>query len=237
MKIDVLAFGAHPDDVELACSGTLLSLIHKGLRVGIVDLTKGELGTRGTADTRKKEAKDASDIMGISIRENLDLGDGQFELNHSNKLEVIKMIRKYTPSIVLANAVSDRHIDHPRGAKLVEDAFFLSGLLKVETKVDGEKQDAFRPKHLFNYIQHRHIQPDFVVDVTPFQAQKTKAILAYKTQFYSEGSKGQETPISSKRFLDFLEARAREMGESIGVEFGEGFTSQTPLVYDLKNLV
>lgn len=237
MSLDVLAFGAHPDDVELACSGTLLKLIKEGKKVGIVDLTKGELGTRGTEFTREQESKNASNILGINSRENLDLGDGTFDLSLENKLKVIYAIRKYRPSIVLANAISDRHVDHPRAAQLVKEAFFLSGLKKIETKQEGKVQDAYRPKHLFHYIQHHHIRPDFVIDVSAHQEKKIESVLAYKTQFYNPNQKGDETPISSERFLKFLDARAREMGEAIGVEYAEGYTSSTPLVYDLKNLL
>lgn len=237
MKLDVLAFAAHPDDIELSCSGTIMKMIASGKSVGIVDLTKGELGTRGTTFTRKEEAKEASSILGISVRENLDLGDGTFQLSLENKLRVVEMIRKYQPQMVLANAIKDRHIDHPRAAQLVKEAFFLSGLKKIETVYTGIAQDAHRPRHLFHYIQHYHITPNFVVDVTAFQDRKVKSILAYKTQFYNPDNKGDETPISSKRFLDFLEGRAREMGEAIGAEFGEGFTSETPLNYDLSSLL
>ena len=237
MKLDVLAFAAHPDDIELACSGTILKLVAEGKSVGIVDLTKGELGTRGTEHTRKQEAEAASKLLGIDVRENLDLGDGTFELSHSNKLKVIEMIRKYKPTLLLANALNDRHIDHPRAAQLVKEAFFLSGLKKIETDLEGERQEAYRPKHLFHYIQHYHLRPDFVIDVTPYQEKKIESILAYKTQFYDPVSTAEETPISSKRFLNFIDGRAREMGETIGVEFGEGFTSATPLHYDLTTLL
>lgn len=237
MKLDVLAFAAHPDDIELACSGTIMKLIAEGKTVGIVDLTKGELGTRGTVHTRKEESAEASSILGISVRENLDLGDGMFQISLDNKLRVIEMIRKYQPTMVFANALNDRHIDHPRAAQLVKEAFFLSGLKKIETQLEGELQTAFRPSHLFHYIQHYHITPDFVIDVSPFQERKVESILAYKTQFYNPNSTGDETPISSMRFLNFLEGRAREMGEAIGVEFGEGFTSSTPLRYDLNSLL
>ena len=237
MKLDVLAFAAHPDDIELACSGTILKLIAEGKSVGIIDLTKGELGTRGSEQTRQEEAALSSTILGIQVRENLDLGDGSFQLSQENKLRVIEMIRAYQPTIVLANATDDRHIDHPRAAQLVKEAFFLSGLKKIETNLNGVKQDAFRPKHLFHYIQHYHMTPDFVIDVTPYQDRKMQSIQAYKTQFYNPENKGVETPISSKRFLNFLDGRAREMGESIGVEFGEGFVSATPLHYDLASLL
>ncbi|PCJ63539.1 MAG: bacillithiol biosynthesis deacetylase BshB1 [Bacteroidetes bacterium] len=237
MKLDVLAFGAHPDDVELACSGTLLRLINEGKKVGVIDLTEGELGTRGTKETRYKESSDASEILGLDVRLNLNLGDGLFELNNENRLKVVEVIRKYKPSLVLANAIEDRHIDHPKGAQLIKEAYFLSGLEKIKSSLDGRDQEAWRPKHLYNYIQHYHIVPDFVVDVTPYHDRKMQSVLAYKTQFYNPDSQESETPISSKRFLDFLVARGREMGESIGVEFGEGFTSQGPLSYDLSSLL
>ena len=237
MKLDVLAFGAHPDDIELACSGSLMKLIAEGKSVGIVDLTEGEMGTRGSIFTRREESANASKIIGIAVRENLNLGDSSFELNQETRVKVIEVIRKYKPTIVLANAVDDRHIDHPKGAQLVKEAFFLSGLSKIVTSSNNEAQVAFRPKFLFHYIQHYHTRPDFVIDITPFQNKKIESVLAYKTQFYNPDHKEDETPISSKRFLRFLDGRAREMGETIGVEFGEGFTSSTPLVYDLKTLL
>ena len=183
MKLDVLAFGAHPDDVELSCSGTLLKLKEEGSKIGVVDLTMGELGTRGTLDTRKKESDASSKILNIDVRENLDLGDGWFENNQENKLKVIQAIRKYQPTIIFANAIDDRHPDHPRAAKLLNEAFFLSGLKKIETQDNGITQDIWRPKHLFHYIQYRYIKPDFVVDVTPYYETKMKAILSFKSQF------------------------------------------------------
>ena len=236
MKLDVLAFGAHPDDVELSCSGTLLKLKEEGSKIGVVDLTMGELGTRGTADTRKKESDASSKILNIDVRENLDLGDGWFENNQENKLKVIQAIRKYQPTIIFANAIDDRHPDHPRAAKLLNEAFFLSGLKKIETQDNGITQDIWRPKHLFHYIQYRYIKPDFVVDVTPYYETKMKAILSFKSQFYEPG-KESDTLISSKKFLDFIKGRSHEMGSSIQVEHGEGFTSAVPLQMDLKTLL
>lgn len=236
MKLDVLAFGAHPDDVELSCSGTLLKLKEEGSKVGVVDLTMGELGTRGTVDTRKKESDASSKILNIDVRENLDLGDGWFENNQENKLKVIQAIRKYQPTIIFANAIDDRHPDHPRAAKLLNEAFFLSGLKKIETQDNGITQDIWRPKHLFHYIQYRYIKPDFVVDVTPYYETKMKAILSFKSQFYEPGKKS-DTLISSKKFLDFIKGRSHEMGSSIQVEHGEGFTSAVPLQIDLKTLL
>ena len=236
MKLDVLAFGAHPDDVELSCSGTLLKLKEEGSKIGVVDLTMGELGTRGTLDTRKKESDASSKILNIDVRENLDLGDGWFENNQENKLKVIQAIRKYQPTIIFANAINDRHPDHPRAAKLLNEAFFLSGLKKIETQDNGITQDIWRPKHLFHYIQYRYIKPDFVVDVTPYYETKMKAILSFKSQFYEPG-KESDTLISSKKFLDFIKGRSHEMGSSIQVEHGEGFTSAVPLQMDLKTLL
>jgi bacillithiol biosynthesis deacetylase BshB1 len=217
MKLDVLAFGAHPDDIELACSGSLMKLIAEGKSVGIVDLTEGEMGTRGSIFTRREESANASKIIGIAVRENLNLGDSSFELNQETRVKVIEVIRKYKPTIVLANALDDRHIDHPKGAQLVKEAVFLSALSKISTTSNNEAQVAFRPKHLFHYIQHYHTRPDFVIDITAYQSRKIESILAYKTQFYDPNSQEVETPISSKRFLNFLEARSREMGEVIGV--------------------
>lgn len=236
MKLDVLAFGAHPDDVELSCSGTLLKLKEEGSKVGVVDLTMGELGTRGTVDTRKKESDASSKILNIDVRENLDLGDGWFENNQENKLKVIQAIRKYQPTIIFANAIDDRHPDHPRAAKLLDEAFFLSGLKKIETQDNGITQDIWRPKHLFHYVQYRYVKPDFVVDVTPYYETKMKAILSFKSQFYEPG-KESDTLISSKKFLDFIKGRSHEMGSSIQVEHGEGFTSAVPLQIDLKTLL
>lgn len=237
MKIDILAFGAHPDDVELSCAGTLLKYQSQGKSIGIVDLTKGELGTRGTEETRREEAAAASEILGVSVRENLDLGDGWFEVNRSNIEKTIGAIRKYRPSVVLANAVRERHPDHERGAKLLIEACFLSGLRKIETFSDGVAQEPWRPKQLFHYIQYYHSTPDFIVDISEFQSKKLESILAYKTQFFDPDSSEPKTMISSQGFLDFIDARGREMGSAIGVKYGEGFTSETPISYDLNTLL
>lgn len=224
MKLDILAFGAHPDDVELGCSGTILKEISLGKTVGIVDLTRGELGTRGSAEIRDQEANDAAKILGVLVRENLNMRDGFFVNDEKHQLEIIKMIRKYQPEIVLCNAVDDRHIDHGKGSKLVSDACFLSGLLKVETKADGQIQKPWRPKLVYHYIQWKNIIPDFVVDITGFEETKTKAILAYRSQFYDPTSKEPESPISSKNFLESLNYRSRDLGRLTGVEHAEGFT-------------
>ena len=237
MKIDVLAFAAHPDDVELTAAGTLLRHKSKGYTIGIIDLTQGELGTRGNADTRRGEAQNASRILGLDLRENLGMPDGFFENNKSNQYLIIEAIRAYQPQIILCNSISDRHIDHGRASKLVSDAAFLSGLMKIETYRDGIAQQAWRPKAVYHYIQDRYIQPDLVVDITPYFEQKKKAILAYETQFYNSNDELPQTPISSKDFLDFLEGRALEFGRIIGTRYGEGFTvERSPGVDDLVGL-
>ncbi|MGL2993423.1 bacillithiol biosynthesis deacetylase BshB1 [Flavobacterium sp. TSSA_36] len=224
MKLDILAFGAHPDDVELGCSGTILKEISLGKKVGIVDLTRGELGTRGSAEIRDQEAAAAAKILGVSIRENLKFRDGFFVNDEAHQLEVIKMIRKYQPDIVICNAIDDRHIDHAKGSQLVSDACFLSGLVRIETTFEGALQKAWRPKVVYHYIQWKNIVPDFVVDVSGFEAQKTASILAYGSQFYDPNSKEPESPISSKNFLESLNYRSRDLGRLTGVEHAEGFT-------------
>jgi bacillithiol biosynthesis deacetylase BshB1 len=224
MKLDILAFGSHPDDVELGCSATIAKEVQKGKKVGIIDLTRGELGTRGTAQTRDEESKSAAKILGVLVRENLEFADGFFINDRQHQLEVIKIIRKYRPEIVMCNAIDDRHIDHGKGSQLVSDACFLSGLMKIETEVDGKKQQQWRPKQVYHYIQWKNIEPDVVVDVSGFMDTKMKAVLAYKTQFYDAKSKLPETPISSKNFTDSVDYRARDLGRIIGVEHGEGFT-------------
>lgn len=224
MKLDILAFGAHPDDVELGCAGTILKEVSLGKKVGIVDLTRGELGTRGTAETRDQEATAAAKILGVSVRENLQMRDGFFVNDEKHQREIIKMIRKYQPEIVLCNAIDDRHIDHAKGSKLVSDACFLSGLVKIETELDGEKQLAWRPKVVYHYLQWKNIEPDFVVDITGFNDQKIASILAYRTQFYDPESNEPESPITSKNFLESLSYRSRDLGRLTGVEYAEGFT-------------
>lgn len=224
MKLDILAFGAHPDDVELGCAGTILKEVSLGKKVGIVDLTRGELGTRGTAQTRDEEAKAAAKILGVAVRENLNLRDGFFVNDEMHQIEVIKMIRKYKPEIVLCNAVDDRHIDHGKGSKLVSDSCFLSGLIKIETSIEGITQEAWRPKIVYHYIQWKNLSPDFVVDITGFEERKIAAVLAYKTQFYDPDSKEPATPITSKNFLESLNYRAQDLGRLVGVDYAEGFT-------------
>ncbi|MDG1226621.1 MAG: bacillithiol biosynthesis deacetylase BshB1 [Polaribacter sp.] len=226
MKLDILAFGAHPDDVELGCGATIAKEVSLGKKVGIVDLTRGELGTRGSAAIRDIEASKSASILGVSVRENLGFADGFFMNDKNHQLEIIKMIRKYQPEIVLCNAIDDRHIDHPKGSNLVSDACFLSGLLKIETKICGESQKKWRPKQVYHYIQWKNIEPDFVVDVSDFIDVKEKAVLAYSTQFYDPTSNEPETPITSKNFTDSINYRAKDLGRLIGVEYAEGFTSE-----------
>lgn len=234
MKLDILAFGAHPDDVELGCSATIAKEISLGKKVGIVDLTRGELGTRGSAEIRDEEAANAAKILGVSVRENLGFADGFFMNNKEHQLEVIKMIRKYQPDIVLCNAIDDRHIDHPKGSSLVSDACFLSGLLKIETTIGGELQEKWRPKQVYHYIQWKNIEPDFVVDVTGFIDIRTKAVLAYTSQFFDPKSNEPETPITSKNFVESINYRTKELGRLIGVEYAEGFTTERYVA--VKNL-
>ncbi len=238
MKIDILAFGAHPDDVELSASGTLLKHIDKGYKVGIVDLTQGELGSRGTAQTRFTEAGVASELLGVEFRENLNLGDGFFEVNQENLLRVIEMIRKYRPEIVFCNAVSDRHPDHSRGGDLVARACFLSGLLKIKTFNKGKEQEHWRPKSVYRYVQDNWVTPDIVVDISDYFEVKMSAVLAYKTQFYSsEEDNSVQTPISSPEFLEFIKAKASVLGRIIGVRYAEGFTVERPVgVHDFFDL-
>jgi bacillithiol biosynthesis deacetylase BshB1 len=238
MKLDILAFGAHPDDVELGCGATIAKEIALGKKIGIVDLTRGELGTRGTAVIRDQEAAQAAKVLGVSIRENLNMRDGFFVNDELHQLEVIKMIRKYKPEIVLCNAIDDRHIDHGKGSKLVSDACFLSGLVKIETAVDGASQESWRPKQVYHYIQWKNIEPDFVVDVTGFMDKKMESILAYRSQFYNANSEEPVTPITSKNFLESLEYRAKDLGRLIGTDFAEGFTVERYLaVSSLENLL
>jgi bacillithiol biosynthesis deacetylase BshB1 len=223
IKLDILAIGAHPDDVELGCGATIAKEISLGKKVGILDLTRGELGTRGSAEIRDKEAAKAANILGVTLRENLIFADGFFVNDIKHQLEVVKMIRKYRPEIVLCNAVNDRHIDHAKGAKLVSDACFLSGLRKIETIFGSEKQSAWRPKHVYHYIQWKNLEPDFVVDVSGFLEKKIEAVRAYDSQFYDPKSKEPSSPISSKNFFDSIDYRARDLGRLISTEHAEGF--------------
>ena len=224
MKLDILAFGAHPDDVELGAAATIAKEISLGKKVGIVDLTQGELGTRGSKELRKVEAAKAAKILGVTLRENLKFADGFFVNDKDHQIEVIKLIRKYRPEIILCNAVDDRHVDHGKGSELVSDACFLSGLEKIETKLDGIIQNKWRPKLVYHYLQWKNSEPDFVVDVSGFMDVKMDAVLAYSSQFYNSNSKESETPISSKNFTDSIQYRAKDLGRLIGVDHAEGFT-------------
>ncbi len=231
MKVDILAIGAHPDDVELGCGGTIAKLISEGKKVAIVDLTKGELGTRGTEETRRKEAEDSAKILGISARENLGMKDGFLQNSEEYQLRIVKILRKYQPEIVLANAIDDRHPDHAKAAKLVSDACFLSGLRRIETEYNGQIQEIWRPKQIFHYIQWKHINPDFVIDISEFMEKKVEACLAYQTQFYNPDSKEPVTPIATKDFLESLTYRAQDLGRLSGVAFAEGFTTEKLIAF------
>ncbi|MCK0131129.1 bacillithiol biosynthesis deacetylase BshB1 [Flavobacteriaceae bacterium F08102] len=238
MKVDILAFGAHPDDVELGCAATIAKEIKHGKTVAIVDLTRGELGTRGSAEIRQREASNAAEILGISARENLAFADGYFVNDKEHQLAVIRMIRKYQPEIVLCNAVEDRHIDHGKGSDLVSNACFLSGLRRIETTHDGKQQEKWRPKLVYHYIQWKNIEPDFVVDVTGYMDTKIAAVKAYASQLYDPKSKEPNSPITSKNFLDSVSYRARDLGRLIGVEYAEGFTVERYVAVDrLENLI
>jgi bacillithiol biosynthesis deacetylase BshB1 len=226
MKLDILAFGAHPDDVELGCGGTIAKEIALGKKVGIVDLTRGELGSRGSAEIRDREAAAAAKILGVSVRENLNMRDGFFVNDEEHQLAIIRMVRKYQPDIVLCNAIDDRHIDHGKGSKLVSDACFLSGLVKIVTQYDGQKQQQWRPKAVYHYIQWKNITPDFVVDISGYNTKRVEAILAYGSQFYDPNSTEPETPIATKNFLESLNYRAQDLGRLIGTEYAEGFTAE-----------
>jgi bacillithiol biosynthesis deacetylase BshB1 len=222
-KLNLLCFAAHPDDTELACSGTILHHIHLGYKVGLVDLTQGELGTRGSAELRAVEAANSAKILGISVRDNLGLADGFFQKNRDSLIKVIEKIRQYQPEIILCNAVSDRHPDHGRAAKLTTDACFYAGLMKIETKDNNTVQAAWRPKAVYHYIQDNFIEPDFVIDITDFMDKKTEAIMAYSSQFFNPLSVEPETPISSKNFTRNIKAKASIFGRAINCDYAEGF--------------
>ena len=238
MKLDILVFGAHPDDAELGAGATIAKEIAQGKKVGVIDLTRGELGTRGTAEIRDSEAAQAAKILGLTIRENMGFADGFFRNDREHQLAIIQKVRQYRPDIVLCNAVEDRHIDHARGSTLVSDACFLSGLIKISTEFDGKAQDAWRPSNVYHYIQWKNLQPDFALDVSGYMEQKLEAIAAYASQFYDPDSDEPQTPISSKNFTDSVEYRARDLGRLIGVEHAEGFNvSRIPAVRLLGDLI
>ena len=238
LKLDILAIGAHPDDVELGCGATIAKEISLGKKIGILDLTRGELGTRGSAELRDVEAKNAAEILGVSFRENLAFADGFFKNDKHHQMEIIKILRKYRPEIVLCNAIDDRHIDHSKGSKLVSDACFLSGLRKIETVYDEEIQNAWRPKRVYHYIQWQDLKPDFVVSVDGFIDKKIEAVMAYRSQFYDPKSREPNSPISSKNFIDSVSYRSQDLGRLIGVDFAEGFNVERYVaVESLDNLI
>jgi bacillithiol biosynthesis deacetylase BshB1 len=237
MKLDILAIGVHPDDVDMTCAGTLLKHMAAGKKCGILDLTRGELGTRGSGELRLKEAAAAAKILGVSIRENLGMADGFFKNDKEHQLRIISVLRKYQPEIVLCNAISDRHPDHGRASQLTSEACFYSGLRRIETKHDGLVQPAWRPKAVYHYIQDRSIKPDLVVDVTEFVEKKMEAIKAFSSQFYDPNSKEPESPITTKNLFDILLGKMAILGREAGYDYAEGFTvERTPGVKDLFDL-
>ena len=237
IKLDILAIGAHPDDVELGCAGTIAKEISKGKKVGIIDLTRGELGTKGDAKTRDTESNDAANLLGVEFRENLNFSDCFFSNDKEHQLKLVEVIRKYKPDLVICNAVQDRHIDHSKAAKLVTDACFLSGLKKIETTYDSISQDPWRPVNVYHYIQWNNNEPDFVVDISDFIKNKLDAVMCYKSQFYDPNDNSEVTPISTKNFLDSIEYRARDLGRLTGVEYAEGFNAlRTPIVNHISDL-
>jgi len=237
MKLDILAVGVHPDDIELGCAGTILKHIAIGKKVGVLDLTHGELGSRGSGELRLIEAENSAKILGLSARENLGFADGFFRNTKENQLEIIKILRKYQPDVVLCNAPKDRHPDHGRASELVSEACFYSGLVRIETEKDGINQELWRPKAVYHYIQDRFFKPDFVVDVSDFVDQKIEAIMAFSSQFYNPKSELPETPISSKKFMDFIKARMANFARDISTDYAEGFTvDRTIGVEDITKL-
>lgn len=237
MKLDILAIGVHPDDIELACGGTLLHHAALGHATGVLDLTLGQLGTRGTPEIRLQEAEASAKILGLKVRENAGMEDGYFQNDKAHQLQVIKYLRRYKPDVVLANALKDRHPDHIRAGKLISDACFYAGLQKIETEWEGEKQEAWRPRNVYHYVQARHVTPDFVVDITPYMETKMKAVMAFKSQFYNPDSEEKNTFISSPEFLDFIKSRSIEYGTIVGVRYAEGFTTQRYLgIRDITQL-
>ena len=238
IKLDILCFGAHPDDVELSCSGTVMRHIDLGYKVGIIDLTQGELGTRGSAELRLQEAEKAAKILGISIRENLGLADGFFRKDEETLLKIIAKIRQYQPAIILCNSEIDRHVDHGRAGDLIEEACFLSGLRRIETKIEGEQQSAWRPTSVYHYIQDRMQTPDLLFDITPYMDRKIESIKAFSSQFFDANSKEPETPISGEFFFDFIKSRGMEFGRNINVKYAEGFTVRRTIgANNLMNLL
>lgn len=237
-KLDILVIAAHPDDAELACSGTIAAHVAKGHKVGIVDLTKGEMGTRGTPKIRIEESTEAARILGLSARENMGFKDIYFKDDEEHQHQLIRMIRKYQPEIVLANAVTDRHPDHGKGSSLASNACFMSGLRRIETELDGVQQAPWRPKFVYHYIQNNYIEPDFIFDITDYWDTKIASIMAFKSQFFDPNSAEPSSFISSPEFLPFIESRSREMGHRIMTKYGEGFTVERYIgvkdLFDLK---
>ena len=238
MKLQILAIGAHPDDVELGCTGTLINHIKKGQKAGILDLTQGDLGSRGTIESRFEEANASAKVMGLSMRENLKMADGFFRNDKEHLLQIIAVLRRYQPDVVLANALADRHPDHGRAGRLIADACFFSGLRKIETKWEEQDQQPWRPKKVFHYIQDRFEEPDFVVDISDSFEQKMEAIKCFKTQFFNDDSGDPQTYISAPGFLDKISNRASQLGHRIGVKYGEGFKLESALgVPDLDSFI
>ncbi|MFY0254974.1 bacillithiol biosynthesis deacetylase BshB1 [Chitinophaga sp. 30R24] len=234
MKLDILAIAVHPDDVELGCAGTLMAHARQGMKVGVVDLTRGELGTRGTPELREQEALAAAKVLGLAVRDNLGLADGFFRNDTKEQLAIITAIRKYKPEIVLANAMDDRHPDHGRAGKLIEDSCFLAGLRKVETSVDGQVQEAWRPKQVYHFLQDRYHEPDFVVDISEVMEKKLEAIRCFSSQFLAPKDNEPQTYISGSNFFESVIYRAKMLGKMIGVEYAEGYTSAKMI--GVKNL-
>ncbi|MCC5931381.1 MAG: bacillithiol biosynthesis deacetylase BshB1 [Cyclobacteriaceae bacterium] len=238
LKLDILVFAAHPDDAELSCSGTIAAHTAMGKKVGIIDLTQGELGTRGNPELRVKEAEDAAKILGLSVRENLKMQDGFFKNDLEHQMKIVEAIRRFQPEIILANAITDRHPDHGKGAALIAESIFLSGLRKIETSYQGQQQTPWRPKTMYHYIQNNYIEPDFIIDVTDHWNTRIEAIKAFKSQFFDPDNREPETFISSQEFWSFLESRARTFGHRIGTTYGEGFTTlRTPGLRSLFNIL
>ena len=238
MKLDILAIGAHPDDVELSCAGVLLKEQARGKKTGVLDLTRGELGSKGSAVTRDAEAAAAAKILNLSVRENLAFADGFFTNDTEHQLEIIKIIRKYRPEVVICNAIRDRHPDHGKGSDLASVSCFLSGLKKIETTLDGASQEHWRPRQVYHYIQFYEIEPDIVVDISGFIDQKIASVQAYKTQFYNPDDTTEDTPISTKNFLESIKYRSANFGRIIGTDHAEGFTTERyPAVDSLFDLI
>lgn len=237
IKLDILVLAAHPDDAELSCGGTIAAHVAMGKKVGIVDLTRGELGTRGTPEIRTREAEASQDVLGVSVRENIGFADGFFVNDKEHQRALIQVIRKYQPDIVLANAVDDRHPDHARGAALARDACFYAGLRRIETEYKGKSQQAWRPEKIYHFIQSNYIQPDLVVDISEYWEKKMQAIRCFESQFEGGSADEPQTYLTTPIFMQFIEARAKELGHSIGVAYGEGFTTEKQIkvknFYDL----